>query len=75
MKRIIAIVTTVGLTACVHAATWQPNMAAAMTSLQSAKASLLAAKSDKGGHRVKALQLIDAAMAEVSAGIAFANRN
>jgi hypothetical protein len=75
MKRILAIVTTVGLTACVHAATWQPNMSAAMASLQSARASLQVATSNKGGHRIRAMQLIDAAMAEVSAGMAYADGN
>ena len=46
-----------------------------MTSLQNARASRQTATSNKGGHRVKAMQLIDAAMAEVSAGMAYADRN
>jgi hypothetical protein len=40
--------------------------------LQSARTELQAATPNKGGHREKALNLIDAAIAEVRAGIAFA---
>jgi hypothetical protein len=40
--------------------------------LQSARAELAAATPNKGGHRERALGLIDQAIAEVRAGIAFA---
>jgi predicted negative regulator of RcsB-dependent stress response len=47
----------------------QPNMQAALTSLRQAKQSLEKAAHDKGGHRLKAIQLIDEAIDEVEAGI------
>lgn len=48
----------------------QPNMDAALGYLQQAKASLQQATHNKGGHRVRAINLIDQAMAQVRAGIA-----
>lgn len=50
----------------------QPHMEAAITLLRNARAELGAATPNKGGHREKAIRLIDQAMAEVRAGIAFA---
>ncbi len=50
----------------------QPHMGESITLLQSARAELAAATPNKGGHREKALGLIDQAIAEVRAGIAFA---
>ena len=50
----------------------QPHMTASVGLLQSARAELAAATPNKGGHREKALQLIDQASGEVRAGIAFA---
>jgi hypothetical protein len=49
----------------------QPNMQAARSSLQTAKAELQKATPDKGGHRVNAIKLVNAAILEVNAGIAF----
>jgi uncharacterized iron-regulated protein len=49
----------------------QPHMQAALQSLQTAKAQLLRADRDKGGHRARAEQLVEQAMAEVRAGIAY----
>jgi hypothetical protein len=43
-----------------------------ITLLQSARAELAAATPNKGGHRERGLGLIDQAIAEVRAGIAFA---
>jgi hypothetical protein len=48
----------------------QPRMEAALSSLEKAKAELDAAIPDKAGHRVKALALVNDAIAEVRAGIA-----
>lgn len=45
------------------------NMTAALRSLNSAKVSLEKATANKGGHRVKAINLIRQAIAEVNAGI------
>jgi hypothetical protein len=50
----------------------QPHMNAALDELQAARAELEAAESDKGGHRVKAIGLINEAIGEVQAGIEFA---
>lgn len=52
----------------------QPHMRAALGSLQNARSQLQAATADKGGHRAKALDLVNAAIAEVNRGIAFDNR-
>jgi hypothetical protein len=50
----------------------QPHMAETITLLQSARAELAAATPNKGGHRERALGLIDQAIGEVRAGMAFA---
>ena len=48
----------------------QPHMQSALDALQSAKTNLQNAEADKGGHRVKALEFVNAAIDEVNAGIA-----
>ncbi len=53
----------------------QPNMQAARTSLQTARAELQKATPDKGGHRVNAIGLVNSAIAEVNEGIAFDRRH
>ena len=50
----------------------QPNMENALRDLQSARASLQAASANKGGHRDRAIRLVDSAIQEVRAGIGFA---
>jgi hypothetical protein len=50
----------------------QPHMAETIALLQSARGELVAATPNKGGHRERALGLIDQAIAEVRAGMAFA---
>ena len=50
----------------------QPHMEASVGLLQNARAELAAATPNKGGHREKAMGLIDQAIGEVRAGIAFA---
>ena len=50
----------------------QTHMQAALDSLKSAKGKLLNANNDKGGHRGKALELIDKAIDEVNKGMAAA---
>jgi hypothetical protein len=47
----------------------QPHMQAALQHLKQAQAELQQAEQDKGGHRVKAIQLAQQAEAEVQAGI------
>jgi hypothetical protein len=50
----------------------QPHMTETVAMLQSARTELAAATPNKGGHRERALRLIDQAISEVRAGIAFA---
>jgi len=53
----------------------QPKMRAALDSLRDARRSLEQATADKGGHRVKAIQLTQQAIEQVEAGIKFDNHH
>ena len=53
----------------------QPHMTDALEALRKARRELDAATSDKGGHRVKAIRLVNLAIAEVEKGIAFDRRH
>ncbi len=48
----------------------QPHMQAAVEALNKAHAELTAATADKGGHRARALQLVDQALTEARMGMA-----
>jgi hypothetical protein len=50
-------------------------MESARANLQNAKANLISAEHNKGGHRQKALNLVNQALAEVNKGINFARRH
>ena len=50
----------------------QPRMDAALALLQNARAELEAAVPNKGGHRKRAIELVDRAIVQVREGIAFA---
>ena len=63
---IIAAVSFAG--GCVVAA--QPRMQNALGALQNARSELQMAESNKAGHRVNALRLVNEAIVEVQAGIA-----
>lgn len=52
---------------------YQGNMEHAMSSLYQALSSLREATADKGGHRAKAMALVNQAIAETQAGIEFAD--
>lgn len=52
----------------------QPEMEAAIQNLQAAQQNLQSANTDKGGHRVRALELIQQAIAETQAGMEYADR-
>lgn len=52
----------------------QPHMRAALGSLQNARSQLQNASADKGGHRARAIGLVNSAIDEVQKGIAFDNR-
>jgi hypothetical protein len=64
----LASVVTIEATTAV-AQIHQPEMQAALDSLISARDSLTRAKANKGGHRVKAIGLVNDAIAEVKRGI------
>ncbi len=53
----------------------QPNMKKALTELEDAREALKKATPDKGGHRVKAIKLINDAIDEVNAGIKWDDEN
>ncbi len=53
----------------------QPHMQAALRHLRSAKADLNKATPDKGGHRARALELVDSAIEEVERGVRYDRRN
>lgn len=57
--------------ACVAMAE-QVHMQNALRSLENARAQLVEAIADKGGHRERAIGLVDQAIAETRAGIQFA---
>jgi hypothetical protein len=48
----------------------QPNMRAALAHLREAKAALQRAEHNKGGHRGRAVEFVNRAIAETEAGIA-----
>jgi hypothetical protein len=51
---------------------YQPNMEQALGSLHQARISLEVSSPDKGGHRVRALELVNQAIVQVRLGIQFA---
>jgi hypothetical protein len=50
----------------------QPHMKNALGALQNAKSQLEKAEHNKGGHRVRAIELINQAISEVQSGMAAA---
>lgn len=74
-KTVFAAMLLLGVVAIAGAVPDQPNMQAARTSLQTARAELQKATPDKGGHRVNAIGLVNSAIAEVNEGIAFDRRH
>ena len=53
----------------------QPHMKSALSSLEAALGQLQKASADKGGHRVKAIELTQGAIEQVKQGIAFDNKH
>lgn len=77
MKKTIAIVAlafTAGF-ATQAFADKQPMMQKAKLHLEEARNELQNATADKGGHRMKALELVNGALAEVNAAIEFDNKH
>jgi hypothetical protein len=54
---------------------YQPHMQAALEHLRQAESELQAASHDKGGHRVKAVDLIHQSESEIQAGIQYDNQH
>jgi hypothetical protein len=74
MKKIVLLVMSYALVACVTsiAVGAQPFMNGALISLQEARSQLVQANSNKGGHRDRAINLIDQAIIETNLGINYA---
>jgi hypothetical protein len=53
----------------------QPHMQSALSYLRGARGELIKAEPNKGGHRERAIRLIDQAIAETQDGIAFARHH
>jgi hypothetical protein len=53
----------------------QPHMQAALDHLRMAKGELEKADPDKGGHRMKAIRLVDDAINQVEKGVGFDRRH
>lgn len=61
-----------GLAVACTAGANQPNMQAALGSLQAARGELIQARPNKGGHRDRAINFVNAAISETEAGINYA---
>jgi hypothetical protein len=69
----LALIATFATGACIGGAiAAQPHMVAALDSLRAARAELVAATPNKGGHRARAINLVDQAIGETQSGISFA---
>ena len=67
------LTTTLALGACIgNAVAQQPRMYAALDALRTARAELIAAVPNKGGHRARAIALVNQAIDETNAGIRYA---
>jgi hypothetical protein len=66
---ILVSISTLGLSS---AFARQPRMDSALEHLRAARAELQAAEANKGGHRERALELVNRAIAQVEEGIRFA---
>jgi hypothetical protein len=74
-KTIFATALLLGAATIAAAVPDQPFMKAARADLNTAKRELQRATPDKGGHRVKAISLVNQAIAQVNAGIAYDRRH
>ena len=74
-RSIFAVLMLLGIAVIAAAVPDQPFMKAARGDLNTARSELQKATPDKGGHRVKAIGLVNSAIAEVNAGIAFDRRH
>jgi hypothetical protein len=65
----------VGVALPLRASADQPHMQAALDALRLARRELDQASEDKGGHRAKAIGLVNQAIAEVEKGVQFDRKN
>jgi hypothetical protein len=73
--RVAVLSVTLGTGACIgYAEAQQPHMNAALDALRSARSELVASTPNKGGHRERAIQLVNQAIDETNLGIAFGRR-
>ena len=72
LAALILVAALVGSFAAGRAHAAQTHMMAARNHLRAARQSLRDAMADKGGHRERAMELIDRAIGEVDAGIEYA---
>ena len=75
VKSILTLVMLLSIVVIAGAVPDQPYMRAARGNLINARNELQRATPDKGGHRVNAIGLVNSAIAEVNAGIAFDRRH
>jgi hypothetical protein len=75
LKRSLCAVAAFGIAVAVGCASGprQPRMVAALDELRAARAELEVAVADKGGHRVRAIELVDDAIEQVRRGISYAS--
>jgi hypothetical protein len=74
-KTFFAALLLLGIVAVAGAVPDQPFMHSARADLQTAKGELQRATPDKGGHRARAIGLVNTAISEVNAGIAYDRRH
>jgi hypothetical protein len=74
IKRCLCAVAAFGVAFAIGCATGhgQPHMVAALDELRAARGELQTAAADKGGHRVRAIELVDDAIEQVRRGIDYA---
>lgn len=72
LSLLLILLLVIGYSAGCATASGQPHMQAAIDHLQAAKDELNRATADKGGHRERAITIIDEAIDQVQSGIEFA---
>ena len=70
LRTSLVLVTMIGAMGLQSIRADQPNMRAALAHLREAKAALQRAEHNKGGHRTRAIEIVNHAIAETEAGIA-----
>lgn len=74
ISRILPAVVIAAAVPAVARAEEQPQMREALEALREAQRHLVAATPDKGGHRHRALRLVNQAIEQVQRGIAYDNK-